>query len=399
MPRKLTGQVDQAGNKWRARLRGGYVGLFESEKDAWDAIALAKKRQRAPERETVRTLAAEWFKQRELNGEVKKIKKQQSDWNHRIAKHAKWMDWDVRRPRTMHIQRLLADLCKQPATQVINRKVNGVWVPEYIETGKTLSRESVTKPLSLLKLFFDWCVREGKREDNPARKAKVPVRKKLKRKGNQRIIHLTRTEVGALFKLDLPPLVKAVFAVAIYAGLRRAEIWGLRWEHVDLDGERTIRVRYSYDGECKSETSVREVPLLPFARKALKAYLHTLNPRPITGLVFPADGKGCHSDGYDCEWRNHAEKRLTRLGWRTKAGIRREVTFRCLRHTTGCHLISGTFLGNDRPLTLEQLKELLGHSTIKVTERHYGYLLPDNLSDVMHGTKAEEKNAIPEHQR
>lgn len=390
MPRKLTGQVDRVGDKWRARLRGAYLGLYDTEQDAWDAIAVAKRMQKAPEPETIRTAAVKWFTQRELEGEVKKIRKQQSDWNHRVLKHAKFKDWDVRRPRTMHIQKLLSTLASTNAFVTINRKgPDGKWVTEYVDTGRPLSRESLNKALSLLKLFFDWCVREGKREDNPARKAKVPVRKRVATKGRQRIVHLTRAEIEKLFALDLPPKVRAVFAVAIYAGLRRAEIWGLRWEHVDLDSERTIRVRYSYADDCKTETSVRDVPLLPTARAALKAYLHSLNPRPIKGLVFPADGGGCHSDGFDCEWRDHPEKRLTRLGWRTRANVRREVTFQCLRHTAGVHLLSSTYLGNARVLTLEQLKETLGHSTIKVTERHYGYLLPDNIRDAMHGRKEE----------
>jgi integrase len=40
------------------------------------------------------------------------------------------------------------------------------------------------------------------------------------------------------------------FTVAIYAGKRAGEIWGLRWEDVDFD-EREILVRYSFDGPTK----------------------------------------------------------------------------------------------------------------------------------------------------
>ncbi len=33
--------------------------------------------------------------------------------------------------------------------------------------------------------------------------------------------------------------------------------------------------------------------------------------------------------------------------------------------------------------TLQQVKELLGHSTIQITERHYAYLAPRNLQDAI----------------
>jgi integrase len=406
MPRKATGQIDQVGDKWRARLRGVYLGLFDTEQDAKDAVQDALGLEKEPESCTFQTRAVEWFKARELSGEIEKIEKQQSDWNHRVLKLAKFIDWEVRRIRTQHIQAWLAILAKQPAYQVINRKDKaGKWVPEYRDTGNTLSRESVGKALSLVKLFLDWCIREGDIESNPARMAQNPVRKRPSRKGTQRIIHPTQAEITALFALDMPDLVRAVLALAIYAGLRRAEIWGLRWEHVDLDGERLVRVRFSYDGDCKSETSVREVPLFPFARKALKAYWHTLSPRPITGYVFPADGGGCHSDNYDCGWSDHkgyrhgprVKDKTQRVwpGWRTKAGIRREVTFRTLRHATGVHTLSGTFLGNAVPFTLKQVSAMLGHSSEKVTERHYAYLLPGNIHEAAHGSKKEiEKGKV-----
>jgi hypothetical protein len=42
MPRQLVGLVDRKGSKFRARLGALYLGVFDSERDAWDAIADAK---------------------------------------------------------------------------------------------------------------------------------------------------------------------------------------------------------------------------------------------------------------------------------------------------------------------------------------------------------------------
>lgn len=429
MSRKAEGHVDRFRNKWRARLAGIHLGLFDTDTEAWAAVdaALARREQKEPD--TCRVLAKEWFKAREESGIVALIEPQKSDWHARVEiKEAKWLDMSPRLVRTVHLQRWLKALAKRNSFDTINRKVDGKFVTEYRDTGEPLSHESITKAVSLVKLYFEWLRSEGKIEiTNPARGLIMPVRKRPARKGEQRIVHLYPEEIRALFALDMPLSVRAVFAIAIYAGLRRSEIWGLRWEHVELSGPKPfVRVRFSYGGDVKSATAVRDVPLLPFARTCLLAYRASLNPRPITGLVFPSDSGGVRSRHDDCGWR---DKRYTATwtdaqgnkhrvkaerwrrdsgpedgvrvapGWRSRAGIRPEVTFHCLRHTTGSYLVQGTLLGNAERLQLHDVCSWLGHSSIKVTERHYADLCPGNLHDKAHGTDAgnvEQQSGTPD---
>jgi integrase len=213
---------------------------------------------------------------------------------------------------------------------------------------------------------------------------KLP-REEVSENEGQLIVHLTVKEIKALFALDLPPLQRAVFSVAIYSGLRLDELWGLRWQDVTLDGKRPeIRVRRSYDGPCKTKHSRRDVPLLPPALAALKAWRGTQEVLPIGGLVFPAASGGCRSEYFVAGWRDKKTKKQTIPGWATKAGIRPEVTFHALRHTCGCHLTQGTWTG--REMSLDKVKLWLGHSSRAVTERHYAAFTSDNLHNAVSNT-------------
>lgn len=405
MGRKKTGQIDRIGRKYRARLGSLYLGLFDTEAEAKLNIRVALQMASEKKPETLASFAEKWFQQRELDGAVRRIEKQRSDWSSRVAT-AKFIDWPLKRIKPQHIQAWLSDLGRRPARYVINRKVDGKIVSEFHDRSTPLSYESIAKALSLLKLCLDHAIVCGKLEigKNPARVVKMPRRRPVAVKGAQRVVHLTAPEISALFRLQMPPRDRAVYALAIYAGLRRSELWGLRWEHVVLDtGKPHVRVRHSYSEPCKSPDAVRDVPLLAPAREALKAYRRSLKPRPIGGLVFPADGGGCHSASYDCRWTDHRgyrhgprsnnKKQRVWPGWRSKAGIRPEVTFHALRHTCGCHLAQGSWVPNvvSRPFALIEIKEWLGHSSIEVTERHYVDFMPDNLHAAVHGPKRKSK--------
>lgn len=424
--REPKGRIDwvyakDGSRKARARFAGLYLGLHDTQALAQEAIDVAKQERANEDPDTCRTHAVAWFKFREESGHVREISDQESDWRSRVdIKDAKWLDMTPRHVRTVHLQQWLKALAKRTAQDAIRRKVDGKWKTELVDTGRPLSHESISKAVSLVKLFFDWLLSEGKMGKttvNPARALMMPVRKRAQRKGNQRIVHLLAKEIKALFALALPVDVLAVFAVAIYGGLRRGEIWGLRWEFVDFKG-RKLYIRNSYNGDVKTATSLRDVTMLPFLYDALRAYFLSLSPRPISGLVFPADGGGCHGKTYDCGWSDKRartawtdEQGVRRKGkdgkvnvtpgWRSKAGIRSEVTFLCLRHTTACQLLQGTVLGNAERLDLQDICTWLGHSDIGVTQRNYAEYAPGNVHDkalglgTKRGSKVENQSGKP----
>lgn len=93
-----------------------------------------------------------------------------------------------------------------------------------------------------------------------------------------------------------------------------------------------------------------------------------------------------HGAGYDGGWRDKRARTgevgkgglralVVMPGLKSRVGISRDVRFHDLRHTCASHLVMGTW---GTTWTLEQIRELLGHSTIRVTER-YAHLGIDSI--------------------
>lgn len=148
----------------------------------------------------------------------------------------------------------------------------------------------------------------------------------------------------------LTPLV----LVALNTGLRRGELFGLTWENVNLDAKRLTVAA----GTAKSRRA-RHIPLNLEAVEVLRA----LKPRKAAGLVFPGEGGG----------------RLTNVN-KSWAGIVTaaeldDFRFHDLRHTFASKLVM-------RGVDLNTVRELLGHSDIKMTLR-YAHLAPDHLADAV----------------
>ena len=200
-------------------------------------------------------------------------------------------------------------------------------------------------------------------ELNPALGVRVPPRPRT----DETWTFLSATEIDALLSCDaIPERHRLVYAVAIYTGLRKGELWGLRWSDVVLKGDRPeLVVRHSYRGPTKSGR-IRRVPLLAQARDALERWAK-LSPGIAGALVWPREDGGCHTESYSAEWER----------WKTRAGIERRVRFHDLRHTCASHLAMGTWGQSWR---LEEIRDWLGHSTVTVTER-YAHLGADSIAE------------------
>ena len=405
MGRKRTGYIRERGDRFEVWIGEEYIGIYDDhvKADRMRRAALADDDGTAPE--AFGLFAADWMDKRELAAQRRKrsrsFDKELSRWNTHV-RPAKFWDLPWKRITPKVVQEWVSLLCEKEALDTIRTKAG----TQYRKTGRLLSRRVVEDSLSLVKNCLDAAVVAGKfswcNNQNPARLVKLP-RSEPPELDGELIVHASTEEIARLFALKLPPLQRAVFAVAIYAGLRLDEIWGLRWQDALLTAKRPeLRVRRSYDGPVKSKTSLRDVPLLPPALAALKAWKAEHPTPPIAGLVFPREDGKCHDESYVAGWRDKLDKSRSdepAPGWATKARIRPEVTFQCLRHTCGCHLAQGTW--TPRPLTLHEIKRWMGHSSISVTERHYAALTSDNLHNAVadSGFTGYKPGALDDHTR
>lgn len=143
--------------------------------------------------------------------------------------------------------------------------------------------------------------------------------------------------------------------VALNTGMRRGELFGLQWEHVNLSGKLlTITA-----GNAKS----RKARHLPLNTEALDVLTRWQRQGEGGGLVFPSAGGG-RMDNINTSWGGIvADAKLA------------DFRFHDLRHTFASKLVMA---GVD----LNTVRELLGHADIVMTLR-YAHLAPDKLAEAV----------------
>lgn len=373
MGRRATGHVWLQGGRWHARLRTVYFGSFEDEQTARQVVKAALKIDADAAPDLLSVYGPAWLDARETSGLIRGIDSERSTWRQHIETAA-FYDWPLRKIRPRDIDRWLRKLQQKRAAKVTRSGDTAV----ISESDRALGQSAVTQARRVLLSCLQSACLDGKLSSNPVREVRVPKRAVVV-EDSDAWAWLTLAEIGQLFgavdaleNRSRALYYRAAFSVAIYVGLRQAEIWGLRWEDLDLDVERPqVRVRRSSRGPLKSATSRRNVPLLPAARDALRAWRDRDGVTRATGVVFPADGGGTHARGYDAQWDK---------SWRARATSRDYVTFHDLRHTCASHLAQGSW---GVQLSLRELQDWLGHSSIAVTQR-YSHLCPDALAGRVH---------------
>lgn len=171
------------------------------------------------------------------------------------------------------------------------------------------------------------------------------------------------------------PQVYAIIALALLTGGRRGEIFGLRWEDVDLDAG-TLQVRQALVevggkrvmSEPKTAAGRRRVEIPPLAVDALRRHKAAQAERRLLlgpdyddrDLVFATDfGKPLHPHN----WVQRTFRRLLE-----RAGLP-HVRFHDLRHSHATLLLA-------RGIHPRVVQERLGHANITLTLQTYSHVLP-----------------------
>ena len=163
----------------------------------------------------------------------------------------------------------------------------------------------------------------------------------------------------------LPQADRALWATAMFGGLRRGELMALRIEDVDL-GAGLIHVRRGWDvvaGEIATKSGKdRRVPI----PVALRDYLdeHLLGLAWQDGLVFGATAVSPFP-------LTSTNRRAVRAWGRAKLN---PITLHECRHTFASLMIAAG-------VNAKALSTYMGHSTISITLDRYGHLMPGNEAE------------------
>ena len=158
------------------------------------------------------------------------------------------------------------------------------------------------------------------------------------------------------------PDAHALYATAVFTGMRAGELAGLRWTDIDFQNK-IITVRRSYEGATKS-WKIRHVPildtLLPHIKKWKATCKQLSNPEE---LVFPSNDEDTpmwRSDSRIFKQHYHATLKKAKLP---------RLRFHELRHTFASMWVRN---GGDP----YELMKALGHSDFKVMDK-YAHFSPN----------------------
>ena len=204
-----------------------------------------------------------------------------------------------------------------------------------------LSPKTINEHLGLLRK----CLSDAREWERPAASPKIKVLRLQK----PNFEYLTDEQADRLIRAMNAPRWKAMVALALHTGLRRGELFGLRWQDIDIENCR-LTVRQSIvegiAGPPKNYRE-REVSLDETALSAL-----SLVPRTHELIFHRGDGQPL-----TCSTAQGALSRACR-----RANLR-NIGWHALRHTFASRLAASGV-----PITVVQ--GLLGHSTIVMTMRY-----------------------------
>lgn len=191
----------------------------------------------------------------------------------------------------------------------------------------------------------------------------------------------------------LAPRWRALFGTALFTGLRKGELLGLRKEDIDLSAG-TITVQRSYDADTTKGGHADVIPI----PEPVRPYVAAAMQETRSGLVFPREDGTMHSRdvaldhvlrralgragvvvGYDhvcrrkgCGYSSreqHAEPaRCPKCRFRLwSKAVPRHVRFHDLRHTTATLLLKAG-------VPLQFVQRILRHLDPKLTAMTYGHL-------------------------
>jgi integrase len=226
-----------------------------------------------------------------------------------------------------------------------------------------LSASSVRNTILPLRAIFRRAHRRNDVAVNPTLKLTLPVVR------SQRERVAAPTEIAPLLDA-LQAQDRAIYATALYAGLRLGELQALQWDDIDLTTN-LIHITRSWDRQAgfvtpKSRSGTRRVPITATLRRELLN--HKLQQgKSGQGFAFP--------NKHGNKPFNPGTLKLHTNTW-TDNGLTPIGLHEC-RHSYAAYMIAAG-------INTKALSTYMGHSSITITLDRYGHLLPGNETEAAH---------------
>ena len=230
-----------------------------------------------------------------------------------------------------------------------------------VKIASGLSSSTVRLLMRLLSTFYSDLVEDGLATRNPVKMLPRATRRLIRPAHDPRTTPFIErlTDVRRIY-LGLEEPVNVAYAIGALAGLRTGEILALRWEHLDLGRRRIhVQVQNTPSGILKDGDS-RIGPIQDDLAGLLSEWKMKTGG---IGLVIPPMRGGSRTRCNEGTIRRKLRLVLAKLG------LPRVTWYQATRHTFASHWV---LAGG----SIETLKEILGHSTVLVTER-YAHLRVD----------------------
>ena len=232
----------------------------------------------------------------------------------------------------------------------IDRLTIREWMASLHAAGK--KKASIARKLASLRTLFQFLIREGKLESNPAKMVATP---KIERKLPN---HLSMEDAVRFIETpdantDLGRRDRAILEFLYATGIRVGELVSIDLTDIDLR-ERLVRVL----GKRRKER------IVPFHEHALQALMHYLTEsRPVflnNSPVTVRDDKACFLNYQGTRITTRSVGRMIDKYIKQCADVHK-ISPHSLRHTFATHML-------DSGADLRDIQELLGHARLSTTQ-------------------------------
>ena len=226
--------------------------------------------------------------------------------------------------------------------------------PEKIESWMTnlkVSKTSVNIKLRAVKAMFNWGAKRGLLQDNPFANSGI---QQYKVPDSDPEGYFTLKEIRLILNnlksLD-EQLWRLVF-LALETGGRLSELNALTSDDIDMKNGRVL-----FRGPTTKTGQRRHVPLREKAVEEIQSW-----------------GIEKSKNLFHWQYPSNASKRFRALlgGLNLRKTRSSTRSFHTLRHTYASHLLMNS-------VNIFTVSRWLGHSSVRVTEKHYGHLIPDTV--------------------